>query len=137
MPEFDLAKLLENMDPAFRERETLAFERLMRETERSAAAGAPVQTDRYEKAIRLLAASVYVIARDLDLPPADVCVVATYTIGLFAGASCRDGDEVLGQIKRLFAVALEDASADKSRAAGYVAEIVGDGIDLIRKGGAP
>lgn len=135
MAGFDPSKLLENMDPAFRQAEAQQFAELLR-----LASMDETTDDRrieyYDKAMRLLAAAVYMIARDLNLPPSDICVVATYTIGMFAGTSCQEGPETASQIKRLFAASFDDANSDKARAAGLMAEIVGDGIDIIRRLGS-
>ncbi|KAF0137590.1 MAG: Uncharacterized protein FD153_1643 [Rhodospirillaceae bacterium] len=129
MPDFDAEKLLQDMDPVFRSEEEKQFAVLQQEAD----AFFTTQVARYNKAIRLLAAALYAIARNLEMQPHDMGVIATYTIGLFAGASCQDSPETLHQMQRMFTVSLKDANADKNKAAMFMAQIVTEGIDMIHK----
>ncbi|MEO5373205.1 MAG: hypothetical protein H7840_02875 [Alphaproteobacteria bacterium] len=136
MASFDPRTLLENVDPLFRHMEAQQFAELVRQAGQDGDETADPRVEYYDKAIRLTAAAIYMIARDLNLSAGDIAVVATFTVGTFSGASSHHNDETTRQIKDLFAAAFDDACADKTRAASFMADIVGDGIDMIRRLGA-
>lgn len=136
MSTFDMQALVRTIDPQFRQQETLEYNRLVHKAEAFRQAGVtadPLDEERMDQAARMLAASIYVIARDLKLPPADVGVMAGHATGLFIGASSPSDPGSRDRYKAVFGAALDQAGQDKPNSMVTVAEMVESGLRMMRR----
>lgn len=136
MPTFDMQALVKNIDPRFRQQETMEYNRLVQQAEvfhEAGVSGSAAHEERFDQAARMIAASIYVIARDLKLPPGDIGVVAGHAVGFFVGASSPSDAEAREQFKAVFAKALERANGDKPRSMVMMADMVESGMQIMRR----
>lgn len=136
MATFDMQALVKNIDPRFRQQETMEYNRLVQQAEvfhDAGVTGNAAQEERFDQAARMIAASIYVIARDLKLPPGDIGVVAGHAVGFFVGASSPADAESREQFKQVFGKALERANGDKPRSMVMMADMVESGMQIMRR----
>ncbi|GAA0581602.1 hypothetical protein [Caenispirillum bisanense] len=136
MAGFDLQALVKNIDPRFRQQETMEYNRLVQQAEvfrEAGIVGNAAQEERFDQAARMIAASIYVIARDLKLAPGDVGVVAGHAVGFFVGASSPADARARDQFKAVFAKALDQANGDKPRSMVMMADMVETGMQIMKR----
>ncbi len=136
MPAFDMQALVKTIEPRFRQQETMEYNRLIQQAEvfrEAGIASTAAQEERFDQAARMIAASLYVIARDLKLAPADVGVVAGHAVGFFVGASSPADAHARERFKTVFAKALDHANGDKPRSMVMMADMVETGMEIMRR----
>lgn len=136
MSTYDMQSLVRNIDPRFRQQETMEYNRLVQQAEvfqEAGVTGNAAQEERFDQAARMIAASIYVIARDLKLPPSDIGVVAGHATGFFVGASSPADAQSRAQFKTVFAKALDRANSDKPRSMVMMADMVESGMQIMRR----
>lgn len=136
MSTYDMQSLVKNIDPRFRQQETMEYNRIVQQAEvfhEAGVSGDAMREDRMDQAARMIAASIYVIARDLKLPPGDIGLVAGHATGFFVGASSPADPQSLQQFRIVFGKALEQANTDKPRSMVMMADMVESGMQIMRR----
>ncbi|WP_404379077.1 hypothetical protein [Caenispirillum salinarum] len=136
MSEFDTQALVKNIDPRFRQQETMEYNRMVQQAEvfrKAGVSGKAAQEERFDQAARMIAASIYVIARDLKLPPGDIGIIAGHATGFFVGASSPADEDTREQVKAVFSQALDQANDDKPRSMVMMADMVESGMQIMRR----
>jgi hypothetical protein len=136
MSDFDTQALVRNIDPRFRQQETMEYNRLVQQAEifrMAGLSGSRAQEERFDQAARMIAASIYVVARDLKLPPGEVGMIAGHATGYFIGASSPTDAEARARIKRVFGQTLDQANADKPGSMITMADMVESGMKIMRR----
>ncbi|OFX11498.1 MAG: hypothetical protein A2516_10135 [Alphaproteobacteria bacterium RIFOXYD12_FULL_60_8] len=129
MVRYDFSSLLQEPDPAFKREVLDDYRLLLAQASEAAEDEAAVQV--FQTAMQRFAASVYTIAKDLDLEAEEIGLISAYTLGMLSGASCgKESAKTVGELKVVFAEALDVAYGHKEQSVGLVADLVIDGLSL-------